>query len=250
MSRKLIRWSSFVSLGLAAAVSMAQQPPPPGDRAGGDRPPRDGDRGPPPFMAALDVNSDGMLDQDEIEMAVDSLKTLDKNRDGKLTMEELMPPRAQGGPGGPSGPGGPGGFGDPGGRGGPGGGFAALVQEFDKNKDGALSKDEVPEDRQRIFEFADRNKDGKIDQAEIESMARGFGGGGDMFATLDKDGDGKVSKAEAPERMQGFFDRIDTNKDGFLSKEETEAMRNRGGGGGARPGGDRAGGERPARPPE
>lgn len=44
---------------------------------------------------------------------------------------------------------------------------------------------------------------------------------------LDKDGDGKISRQEAPERMQGFFDMVDTNKDGFLDKAEVAAMRAR-----------------------
>ena len=49
----------------------------------------------------------------------------------------------------------------------------------------------------------------------------------------DKDGDGKISKDEAPSFLQGIFDNVDTNKDGFLDKSESDAMRkNRGGGGG------------------
>ncbi len=44
---------------------------------------------------------------------------------------------------------------------------------------------------------------------------------------LDKDGDGKISRQEAPERMQGFFDMVDTNKDGFLDKSEIAAIRAR-----------------------
>ena len=55
-----------------------------------------------PLMAVLDVNSDGTIDATEIEQSSKSLKTLDKNNDGKLTPEELRPPRPQGGqPGAP-----------------------------------------------------------------------------------------------------------------------------------------------------
>jgi hypothetical protein len=236
MSRTLVSLSALASLGLAVSSSLAQ---PPDNRQG-----RGGERGPPPFMMALDVNSDGVLDQDEIEMAADSLKTLDKNKDGKLSMEELMPPRSPGGFGGPGSPG----------QGAPGQGtrpsFAQMLEQFDADKDGALSKSEVPEERQRIFEFADRNKDGKIDKEEMESMGRGREGGGDMIAQFDKNGDGKVSKDEAPEFMQRFFDRIDSDGDGFVSKAEADAMRDRarGGPGGGNPGGG-SGGERGRRPP-
>ena len=48
------------------------------------------------------MNGDGIFDADEIAKAAESLKTLDKNGDGKLTADELHPPH-------PEGPGGPGG---------------------------------------------------------------------------------------------------------------------------------------------
>jgi Ca2+-binding EF-hand superfamily protein len=49
-----------------------------------------------PLMAALDPNNDGVIDEKEIEQASKALKTLDKNSDGKITMEELRPPRPEG----------------------------------------------------------------------------------------------------------------------------------------------------------
>ncbi len=63
-------------------------------------------RPPPPIIAVLDANKDGVIDAAEITHAPAALKKLDKNGDGKLTREELMPPRPprpdgeQGGPGG------------------------------------------------------------------------------------------------------------------------------------------------------
>ena len=77
-----------------------------------------GQRPVPPIIAALDTNKDGVIDADEISKAAESLKTLDKNGDGKLTEDEYRParPEGQGAPGGQGGPGGKGG-----GQGGPGG---------------------------------------------------------------------------------------------------------------------------------
>ncbi len=56
----------------------------------------------PPVIAALDANHDGVVDAEEIANAPAALKKLDKNGDGKLTMDELLPPPPQGmgGPGG------------------------------------------------------------------------------------------------------------------------------------------------------
>ena len=49
----------------------------------------------------------------------------------------------------------------------------------------------------------------------------------ERMKAADKDGDGKISRAEAIAlpRLAKHFDEIDTNKDGFLSKEELKASR-------------------------
>jgi hypothetical protein len=71
---------------------------------GGGGRPRMGRRMPiHPLMQALDVNKDGIIDEQEIANAPTALKTLDKNGDGKLTPDELRPAFPPGG-----GPGGPG----------------------------------------------------------------------------------------------------------------------------------------------
>ncbi len=82
-----------------------------------------------PIIVALDADQDGTISAEEIKNAAAALRTLDKNKDGKLDQSELMPDmrggRGFGGPGGGGpgfgGPGGGRGFGGPGG-GGPGGG--------------------------------------------------------------------------------------------------------------------------------
>jgi hypothetical protein len=48
-------------------------------------------------MTAMDTDGDGELSAAEIQAANLSLKSLDRNGDGKLTEDELRPPR----PGGP-----------------------------------------------------------------------------------------------------------------------------------------------------
>lgn len=63
---------------------------------------------PPPLMQALDANHDGIIDEQEIANAPAALKTLDKNGDGKLTLDELRPPLPPQGERGPGAPGRPG----------------------------------------------------------------------------------------------------------------------------------------------
>jgi hypothetical protein len=88
----------------------------PGPRGPGGPGGPGGHRPPPPIFGVLDANHDGVIDATEIDNAPAALRKLDKNGDGKLTMDELMPPPPNGrGPGGPHGPGGPGGPAGPGG---------------------------------------------------------------------------------------------------------------------------------------
>ena len=144
-----------VTLSLAAT---AQDRRPEGGRG------RDG--GPPrmnPMFAALDANGDGTIDAAELANASVALKKLDRNGDGKLTDDEVRP--AFGGRGGPGGPGG-----------GQGAGNAdevvARMLQFDKNADGKLAKDELPERMVAMMERGDANKDGFLTRDELVALAQ------------------------------------------------------------------------------
>lgn len=69
--------------------------PPPGGRGEGDFHKFHHERAfnmpPPPMIGALDANHDKTISADEIANASAALKTLDKNNDGQLTMDELRP---------------------------------------------------------------------------------------------------------------------------------------------------------------
>src|SRR5689334_5049218 len=144
-----------------------------------------------PILNAIDVNHDAKIDAAELANAPARLKTLDKNGDGKLTRDEGGLPPGFGRPAGP-GPRGEGGRGDRGGdagrggdaRGGDAGRAGAEDRSFevpipgptadellkallayDKNKDGKLSKSEVPARQQGIFDRGDTDKNGVLDAA-------------------------------------------------------------------------------------
>ena len=177
----------------------------------------------------------------------------------------------QGGMGGKSRPQGMGGM----------GGFNPM--QFDRNKDGKLSKQELPQQMSRMFDRMDRNKDGFVTQDELRpqmggggnpmgrpqaggidpatglpigpggnrpqsgGMGPGMGSPGGVpvrIAQYDSNKDGKLSKQEVPEQLGRIFDFIDRNKDGYVTQDELQV------GGSMRPGGNRpqGGGNTKGRP--
>jgi Ca2+-binding EF-hand superfamily protein len=138
-----------------------------------------------------------------------------------------------------------------------------FIKQFDKNKDGVLTADELPPGLARAFERADANGDGKLDvkevgellkilkqrfssataepgpamKAEIENRVK------DILERMDTNKDGKISKEEAKGMVAENFERLDLNKDGFVDREEltkavTRILAMQGGPGGtAGPGG-------------
>src|SRR5260370_3505292 len=65
----------------------------------------------------------------------------------------------------------------PGGRRGPGrrglsvDAIVERIMSFDKNKDGKITKDELPERMQFLIEKGDTNKDGALDKDEIKKLS-------------------------------------------------------------------------------
>jgi Ca2+-binding EF-hand superfamily protein len=145
--------------------------------------------------------------------------------------------------------------------------MSPILSAIDVNHDGVLSADEIANAPAQLRKL-DKNGDGKLTQDEAGlQMGRGGGrgrgegrgegeGGGDeppspaptaeeLTATLmvfDANHNGQLEKSEVPERMQGLFERGDTNHDGVLTRDEiaklAEANRQQAGGGGRGPGGD------------
>jgi Ca2+-binding EF-hand superfamily protein len=246
-------------LGVVVSIwTVDVQAQPPGPRGDGGGPPSN------PIIGALDADGDHEITFDEISQAVAMLKGQDTNGDKKLSGDEMAGiPGPAGGPG-------RGGRGGPR-RGGPRGGndggrMAERLMGFDKNKDGKLAADEVPERMQRLVKNADKDKDGFVDKDELAAVAAQVGGDGDSEGRGNRGrygrgggrpggrgpgGPGGRGGPPNPEMMVKHAFEFDADKNGQLSKTEMEAFakqmgQNRRAGGG-RP--DRGGpGGRPGRP--
>ena len=101
----------LVAVGVLAGTAWSQPPGGPRGMHGGrgGRPERRMPQGQQPgyqtsvnlLIMALNANGDSEISESEIKNASASLKTLDRNNDGRLTIDEVMPggPQAFGGPG-------------------------------------------------------------------------------------------------------------------------------------------------------
>lgn len=196
----------------------------------------------------IDANGDGVISKTEAAAyprLAAKFDRLDTNKDGKLSADERPAPGR--------------GFGRDGRHGGPGGPLRAL----DTDNDGRISKVEAQAgkgDFAARFASMDINKDGYVDRADME--LRGKQERAAFFAGADANKDGKLSRdeftveqgARASERREKFqqfaqargkqatarsapteaeqiqhagkaFDRMDANKDGFVSKAEFDASK-------------------------
>jgi Ca2+-binding EF-hand superfamily protein len=57
-------------------------------------------------------------------------------------------------------------------------GFVERMMENDKNEDGKITKEELPEFMQQMIGRFDTNEDGALDKSEIEAMGQQFQRGG------------------------------------------------------------------------
>ncbi|MFH1919966.1 MAG: EF-hand domain-containing protein [Planctomycetota bacterium] len=116
-------------------------------------------------IMSFDENEDGKVTKEELPEPMHRMfQHADANQDGAIDKEEAetMAERARGGPGG---------------RGG--GDILERLMRRDRDGDGKLTKEELPEwMQQEMFDESDTNGDGAIDKEEAKKMAEQFRGRG------------------------------------------------------------------------
>lgn len=100
-----------------------------------------------PVLNALDADHDGTLSAAEIAAASKNLLTLDANHDGILSADETRMHQQS-----------------------PADRVNHLLDEWDTNKDGKLSRDEAPDGLRPRFATFDKNGDGLLDREELLQM--------------------------------------------------------------------------------
>lgn len=103
-----------------------------------------------------------------------------------------------------------------------------FFEEFDKNKDGFLTKDELPPRLRHAFEKIDTNKDGKISREELRAgiaYLQPRRRPSDVAFVLIEMSDCDECCVEELQRMYDVLRQMDTNKDGKIDVEKLKAMR-------------------------
>ena len=116
-----------------------------------------------------------------------------------------------------------GGFGHHGGHWG-GGARAMLMEQFDANQDGSLTRAEIDESVRARMAAADSDGDGQLDLEEfqpllVEIMRPKIVDG---FQFLDADGSAAISLEELERPVERIISRLDRDDDGTVTEEEMQ----------------------------
>src|SRR4051812_23702367 len=102
---------------------------------------------------------------------------------------------------------------------------------MDTNGDGRITRAEHAAAAKKMFAMMDKNNDGIVTAAEMDAMKQmkhddhdaAEMSSAEKIKEIDTDGDGRITAAEHAAGSEKMFDKMDTNHDGVLSKEECVA---------------------------
>ena len=109
----------------------------------------------------------------------------------------------------------------------------AQFKAMDADGDNRLSPAEHAAGAKKMFDVMDTNKDGKVTSAEMDAAQKKISGkkrrgdkkmsSREKIKVVDTDGDGTLTAAEHEAGSKTMFDKMDSDKDGFLTREEVAA---------------------------
>jgi Ca2+-binding EF-hand superfamily protein len=172
---------------------------------------------PPPIVAALDKDDDGIISAQEIADSPDSLKTLDKNGDGQLTPDEYFGPKPDGRKHSGGGNSGTSGSSSP--LSATTSGTSGMGHTMDPPNSGKSGKKHHGPPLQ-LVEALDANADGVISADEITNAPA-------ALKTLDKNNDGQLGPREygpKPPPLPKELEPYDTNGNGRIDPDEMAAV--------------------------
>lgn len=158
-----------------------------------------------PVFRALDTDDDGHISTEEIEVASESLVSLDDNGDGRLSGNELRPRLVFGSPANLS-------------------EGTRVITRQRATGDNSIEMADLPPEVQRLMSSADTDGDGTLSAAELRAMMAAQDGEPSgvrtpLMVIFDTDQDGVVSHTEvesAPQSLRKF----DGDGDGLISPKE------------------------------
>jgi Ca2+-binding EF-hand superfamily protein len=165
-------------------------------------------------MFQADSNNDGVLTRQEFDAGRDTrFARLDADNNGQLTREEMRAMRGE--------------HADRGDRHGRHRGGMHGLRSADANNDGNITRDEFLAGPLEHFNRLDADHNGVISTAEMprRSERSERGDRSERRASRDANGDRQISREEFASMGSGMFDRLDTNNDGQVTREEAQAVR-------------------------
>jgi len=103
-----------------------------------------------------------------------------------------------------------------------------FIKEYDRNKDGFLSKDELPERFRHLFDKLDTDRDGKISRAELEKGVAHLQvrrRPSDFVFVLVEMSDCDECCAEELQEVYAFLRKLDRNNNGLIEADELKKAR-------------------------
>ncbi len=103
-----------------------------------------------------------------------------------------------------------------------------FLERYDKNKDGYIQRDELPERMRHAFDQIDTNKDGKLSREELEVgfvFLQRQRRPADLINTLVEMSEADEASQEELQYVYDLFRKMDKNNDGKLDPEELKTAR-------------------------